>query len=116
METKVTVVFPTYNVSETIKEVLEIAKKAKVANEFLVVDGYSTDNTIEEVRKVSGIKIAYQYKKQYPGKGIAVKTALKKASGSVLVFVDSDVSNFKSEIIDALALPIVKKEADFTIA
>ena len=62
------------NEGKTIAKVLKEAKKSKYANEILVVDGYSKDNTVSEAKK-AGAKVVEQYKDQYPGKGIAIKTA-----------------------------------------
>ncbi len=48
---RVTAVFPAYNESKTIRQVIKKAKKAKLVDEIMVVDGYSTDNTVKEAKK-----------------------------------------------------------------
>jgi len=112
---KVTAVFPTYNEGKTIGLVIRKAKQAKLVDEILVVDGYSTDNTVKEAKK-AGAKAVYQSKKQYPGKGIAIKTARDEAKGDILVFFDSDVRNFKGDMLDKLVKPILDSNYDYTIA
>jgi|TARA_B100002003_G_C14086855_1_gene522813 glycosyltransferase involved in cell wall biosynthesis len=112
---KVTAVFPAYNEGKTIGQIIKKAKEAKLVDEILVVDGHSTDNTVEEAIK-EGAKVVYQYKKQYPGKGIAIKTARNKAKGDILVFFDADVGNFDGWMLDNLVKPILSKKYDYTIA
>lgn len=112
---KVTAVFPTYNEGKTIGRAIKEAKKAKLVDDILVVDGYSTDNTVEESKK-AGARVIHQYKKQYPGKGIAIKTARNEAKGDILVFFDADVKNFKAWMLDNLVKPILDGGYDYTIA
>lgn len=112
---KVTAVFPAYNEGKTIGIIVKKAKESKLVDEVLVVDGYSEDNTVEEARK-NGANVVLQYKKKYPGKGIAIKTARNKAKGDVLVFFDADVANFDSGMLDKLLKPILYENYDHTIA
>lgn len=112
---KVTAVFPTYNEGKTIGLLIKKAKEAKLIDEIMVVDGYSTDNTVQEAIK-EGAKVVHQYKKQYPGKGIAIKTARNEAKGGILVFFDADVGNFEGQMLDKLVKPILNGKYDHTIA
>jgi glycosyltransferase involved in cell wall biosynthesis len=112
---EVTVVFPAYNEGKTIGQLIKKAKKARLVDEIMVVDGYSTDNTVKEAKK-AGAKVIFQYKKQYPGKGIAIKTARNEAQGDILVFFDADVGNFKACMLDKLVKPILDGKCDYTIA
>jgi len=112
---KVTAVFPAYNEEKTIKKVIKKAKKAKLVDEIMVVDGYSTDNTVKEAIK-GGARVVHQYKKQYPGKGIAIKTARNEANGDILVFFDTDIRNFEGHMLDTLVKPILDGKYDYTIA
>jgi len=112
---KVTIVFPAYNEGKTIAQVIKEAKKSKYADEILVVDGYSSDNTVSEAEK-AGAKVVEQYKEQYPGKGIAIKTARDVAEGDILVFFDADVGNLRASMLDKLIEPILKEGYDHTIA
>jgi len=112
---KVTAVFPAYNEEKTIRKVIKKAKEAKLVDEILVVDGYSTDDTVKEAMK-EGAKVVHQYKKQYPGKGIAIKTARNEAKGDILVFFDTDVKNFDGKMLDILVKPILDHKYDYTIA
>ncbi|MBW2976952.1 glycosyltransferase [Candidatus Woesearchaeota archaeon] len=112
---KVTAVFPAYNEGKTIGQVVRKAKESKLVDEILVVDGYSTDNTVDEAKK-AGAKVVCQYKKKYPGKGIAIKTARDEAQGDVLVFFDADVKNFEAWMLEKLVKPILDNDYDYTIA
>ena len=69
-----------------------------------------------KVAMKEGAKVVRQYKKQYPGKGIAIKTARNEAKGDILVFFDTDVKNFEGKMLDTLVKPILNKKYDYTIA
>ncbi len=56
--------------------------------EILVVDGLSTDDTIPKAKK-AGAKIIIEKRK---GKGIALRTGIKKSSGSIIAMLDGDGS------------------------
>jgi len=112
---KVTIVFPAYNEGKTIAQVVNEAKKSKYSDEILVIDGYSKDNTVTQA-KAAGANVVLQYKDQYPGKGIAIKTARDVAKGDILVFFDADITNFKAAMLDKLVEPIIKGGYDHTIA
>lgn len=84
---KIALLMFTLNEEEGIKKVLE--KKPKCFNELIVVDGHSTDKTVE---------IAYQYgckiiQQEGKGKGNAFKTFLKtKLKSDFYVMIDADDS------------------------
>jgi dolichol-phosphate mannosyltransferase len=105
---KVTVVIPAKNESATIQDVIEGIRPD--ADEILVVDGHSTDDT----RKIAlelGARVELDRGR---GKGDAVRTAIEKAKGEVVVFIDADGSHEPSDIPKLLA-PILAGEADLVI-
>lgn len=105
---KVTIVIPAKNEASTIQEVIEGIRA--YADEILVVDGHSTDDT----RKVAlelGARVELDHGR---GKGDAVRTAIEKAKGEVLVFIDADGSHEPSDIPKLIA-PILRDEADLVI-
>ncbi len=105
---KVTVVIPAKNESATIQDVIEGIRPH--ADEILVVDGHSTDDT----RKIAlelGARVELDHGR---GKGDAVRTAIEKAKGEVVVFIDADGSHEPSDIPKLLA-PILAGEADLVI-
>ena len=105
---KVTVVIPAKNESATIQDVIEGIRP--YADEILVVDGHSTDDT----RKIAlelGARVELDHGR---GKGDAVRTAIEKAKGEVVVFIDADGSHEPSDI-PKLVAPILGGEADLVI-
>lgn len=105
---KVTVVIPAKNESATIQDVIEGIRPH--ADEILVVDGHSTDDT----RKIAlelGARVELDHGR---GKGDAVRTAIEKAKGEVVVFIDADGSHEPSDI-PKLVAPILAGEADLVI-
>lgn len=81
----VTIVIPTLNEEEAIPHVLTDVQKQGY-NHVLIVDGHSSDNTIEIVKK-QGIKHVNQMGK---GKTGAVKTALEHINTPYFVLMDGD--------------------------
>lgn len=105
---KVTVVIPAKNESATIQDVIEGIRP--YADEILVVDGHSTDDT----RKIAlelGARVELDRGR---GKGDAVRIAIEKAKGEVVVFIDADGSHEPSDI-PKLVAPILGGEADLVI-
>lgn len=105
---KVTVVIPTKNEGPMIQEVIESVRP--YADEILVVDGHSTDDTRKLALEL-GARVELDGGR---GKGDAIRTAIEKAKGDVLVFIDADGSHEPSDIPKLLA-PILRDEADLVI-
>jgi glycosyltransferase involved in cell wall biosynthesis len=95
----VSVIIPTLNEIESIQHVLEEVSQVKEVDEILVVDGHSTDGTVELVKNL-GHKIIPQEGKGY-GRGVA--TGVKQAIGDVIILIDADGSYTASDIPKLLA-------------
>ena len=79
----------TQNSEETIRATLESIKK--IADEVVIVDGYSKDKTIEIVHKVYKVnKVCKVYKKKFTEIGKQRQYGLKKCTGSWVLILDSD--------------------------
>ena len=81
----VTVVIPTLNEAEGIRSVIEEIKEIGIKN-ILVVDGGSTDGTVE-IAESAGAVVVRQLGR---GKADAVKTALSLVKTPYVVFIDGD--------------------------
>lgn len=111
---KVSIVIPAFNEDKTIGVVLDRLHKLKISGfekEIIVVDDGSTDKTAEIVKeKASKIKeITFVKQKVNGGKGSAVQTGLKKATGDILMIQDADLE-YDPNDIPRLIDPIVKKK------
>jgi len=81
----VTVIIPTLNEAEAIREVIEEVR-AEGYNNIVVVDGYSTDRT-DGIAFGNGVRLVYQHG---IGKAGGVKTALEFAKTPFVLFMDGD--------------------------
>lgn len=84
----VSVLLPTLNeeanIVHTIKEVRQILPDA----EIVVIDGLSTDRTIE-LAKSMGVRILLEKRK---GKGFAIKKAFEEVESDYLLMIDADLT------------------------
>ena len=62
-----------------IKNLLLNLKQSSFKPDIILVDGFSTDDTVRITNNVGGVKIIQQSFKKFPGKGIAMKTGLIEA-------------------------------------
>ncbi len=91
---KISVVIPTMNESENIKEVFP--NIPDFVDEIVVVDGNSTDGTREEIKKYRNDTNIIIEKPS--GKGAAMKTGFEKATGDLIIMMDADGSHDPAEI------------------
>ena len=91
---KSTLVIFTFNEIEAARTLFNRIPFDRV-NEFFVVDGGSTDGTIEFFQD-KGIPVI---KQEIPGHGEAYKLGLKKASGDIIVFFGCDGNNQPEDIL-----------------
>ena len=91
---KVTVVICAINEAANLHHIL--LKIPQWVDETLLVDGHSTDNTMEVAKRLCpGIRILSQPGK---GKGDALKYGFKHASGDIIVTLDADGSTDPQEM------------------
>ncbi|MEA1904598.1 MAG: glycosyltransferase [Candidatus Hadarchaeota archaeon] len=105
------VIIPAKNEESTIARVIKTAKKVNLVDEVIVVDSHSTDRTAEEASR-SGAKVIEQSSSR-PGKGRALESGLKAASGDIAVFFDADIVNVAPSMFERLIRPVVEDKADF---
>lgn len=93
----ISIVIPTLNEEQNIyhlfKELKSEIKKRKIEAEIIVVDGHSSDKTVEIAKKF-GAKLIYEDK----GKGFALRKGMKIAKGDTIITMDADLSHKSSEI------------------
>lgn len=83
----VTIVLPTKDEAESVKETISIIRHIKKDYRIVVVDAHSTDNTVE-IAKEMGVEVIFDHGK---GKGEALRTAFKHVDDDV-IFTDVDLT------------------------
>jgi glycosyltransferase involved in cell wall biosynthesis len=108
------IVLPLYNEEKTIKSVLDNLPSNNSV-EVIVVNDHSSDNSLNEIKKVQTYKnIQVINHPKNKGYGAAILTGIKHARGEIIVTMDSDGQHSPDDIL-TLIKPIVNKEADYTI-
>lgn len=86
----VSVIIPTYNRAELLKQAMASALGQTVTSvEVLVVDDDSTDHTREVVKQTDDERVRYIWREN-GGLSVARNTGIEHASGQYIVFLDSD--------------------------
>jgi glycosyltransferase involved in cell wall biosynthesis len=99
-KTTISVVIPTKNEAQNISWVLE--RIPAWIDEVVLVDGQSTDGTIEAARLVRpDIVVVEQHSR---GKGLALQAGFATATGDIIVMLDADGSMHPGEIDRYVAL------------
>ncbi len=87
---KISIITPTFNASKTLKECIEsVANQNYPYLEHYIIDGFSTDNTLEIVKEYENINIKYISEKD---NGIfdAMNKGIILATGDFLLFLGAD--------------------------
>lgn len=110
---KLTIVIPCYNERSTIESIVTAVKNSPVADkEIIVVDDYSVDGTRDILRdKIAPLVDTIIYHEFNQGKGAALRTGFKAATGDVVVVQDADLEYDPKEY-PKLMEPILRDKAD----
>ena len=106
---RLSVIIPVYNEEDTIETLLNRVKNVSVEKEIIVVDDGSTDRTGEILKRQDDIKVITH--PQNLGKGSAIRTGLKYATGDIILLQDADLESDPKDY-HRLIEPIVDGKAD----
>ena len=87
---KISVITPSFNQGHFIEQtILSVISQQYPHMEFLILDGGSTDNTVEIIRKYEK-HITYWHSKKDNGQASAINEGFNRATGSILCWINSD--------------------------
>lgn len=116
---KLSIIIPAYNEGSTIHRILDKVKAVEliqgVEKEILVVNDCSTDNTEEAILKYvkenPALHILYRKHEVNKGKGAALHTGIREATGNFIIVQDADLEYDPNEF-NILLKPILDGFAD----
>ena len=106
------VIIPCFNEVKTLNELLAAVKECGVEDlEIIIVDDCSTDGTRELLKNLNDDTIKVLYHDFNKGKGAALRTGFKNATGDICIVQDADLEYDPKEF-PLLLDPIIKNKAD----
>ncbi|MCX6198496.1 MAG: glycosyltransferase family 2 protein [Bacteroidetes bacterium] len=116
---KLSIVIPAYNEGATIHRILDKIQNVKLLNdiekEVVLVNDCSNDNTEEAIlnyqKQNPSIGILYRKHEVNKGKGAALHTGIREATGEIIVIQDADLEYDPNEF-NVLLKPILDGFAD----
>lgn len=89
-QVKISVIVPSYNQGKFLEEtILSILNQHYDNVEIIIMDGGSTDNSVEVIKKYDSY-ITYWQSKKDNGQSAAINEGIKKASGDFVTWLNSD--------------------------
>jgi dolichol-phosphate mannosyltransferase len=107
----VSVIIPIFNEQELLPTVLQEVRKLPLNMELILVDDHSIDGTraiLAEQEKLPGTRVLYH--ERNCGKGAAIVTGLRSATGDVVIVQDADMEYDPQDILRVVR-PIFAGEA-----
>lgn len=94
MNKKLSIIIPVYNEEKTLLNILERINECRIENfdfETIIINDGSDDNTFNIIRENRDLYDKVIHLDKNRGKGYAVKSGLKIATGDYIIFQDADL-------------------------
>ena len=114
MKKKLSIIIPVYNEENTIKAILEKFHECKINDldfEIIIINDGSTDNSVKIISENEKLFNQFINLEKNNGKGFAIKSGLKFATGDYIILQDADLEYDPSEY-SKLSNPIINNKAD----
>ena len=110
---KLSIVIPCYNEKDTIKDIIAAVRACPVQDkEIIIVDDCSSDGTVEVLKsEIAPLVDKILFHDHNQGKGAALRTGFKGATGDMVVVQDADLE-YDPQELPLLMEPILKGKAD----
>tara|TARA_B100001248_G_C27378058_1_gene455409 strand:- start:68 stop:805 length:738 start_codon:yes stop_codon:yes gene_type:complete len=106
------VIVPCFNEIKTINLVINKIKESPVINKkIIIVDDFSSDGSREYLANLKDEMITVIFHKKNKGKGAAINTGIKYATGKIIIIQDADLEYDPNEY-PSLIKPIIDNKAD----
>jgi len=106
---KLSLIMPIYNEADLLEEVLRQVRAIPIQEkELILVDDFSKDGTRDILKKEENkpdTKVIYHNKNK--GKGSAIRTGLKVATGEIIIIQDADLE-YNPQEIPSVIQPIIE--------
>lgn len=99
----VSIIIPAYNEEKTIRQLIDKVVSLSFDKQIIVVDDGSTDATAEILGKIKNDLLEVVTHGQNIGKGAAIRTGLRFATGEIVVIQDADLELDPNDIIRLVA-------------
>lgn len=87
---RITIITPSYNQGQYIEETILSVINQDYANlEYIIIDGGSTDNTVDIIKKYAD-RVAYWVSEKDTGQSNAINKGFRKATGDIINWINSD--------------------------
>ncbi|NVN99338.1 MAG: glycosyltransferase family 2 protein [Geobacteraceae bacterium] len=108
---KLSIIIPVYNEAETITMVIDSVLATPFDKEIIVVDDGSTDGTRRILEKLHHPQVNCLFHQRNQGKGAALRSGFKEATGDFVIIQDADLEYDPSDY-PKLLKPLIDGRAD----